>query len=115
MTTLTFKYSINQRFYKNVDSSSSESLDYTPANGEKFVVMRAGGNSADNPDTNICIVFDPGGASQEIIFSTYHDSIHENINKEFTGDGVKVLRIILTNDLTESSYLGGFVQAEKLQ
>ena len=109
-----YKFDINQRLFLNVAANSSETLDYTPPDGEVLIIVRAGGNSADNPDTNICVVWDPGGGSQEIIFSTYHDSVHDNIHKDFTGDGTKELRIVLTNDLSESSYLGGFVQGERV-
>jgi hypothetical protein len=107
-----YKFDINQRMYKNVAASSSENLDWTPANGQQFVIIRAGADSSSTPDTNVCIVWDPGGGSQEIILSTYRDAAHENINKTFTGDGSKVLRIMLVNDLTETSYLGGYVQGE---
>lgn len=104
-------FHINQRLYKNVAANTSDDLDYIPADGETLLVWRAGGDSADNPDTNVCVVWDPDG-TPEIIFSTYHDAQHENILKEFTGDNVKVLRILLTNDLSEPSYLGAYVQAE---
>jgi hypothetical protein len=111
---MSFKFDINHRFYKLVSASTSETLDYTPANNEKIVIVNAGGDCSNTPDTNICIVWDPGGAQQEIILSTYRDAKHENIGKEFTGDGTRVLRINLVNDLGEATYLGGFVQAERL-
>lgn len=109
-----FKFDINQRYYLNVAANTSESLDYTPANNQIFIVNRAGCDSASNPDTNVSIIWDPGGAQQEIILSSYRDAMHENINKQFTGDGTRVLRILLTNDQSESGYLGGFVQGENL-
>ena len=108
------RYAINERFYRNVSASTTETSDYTPANGEKILVIRAGANCADTPDTNICIVWDPGGAQQEIIMSCYRDVNHEDIAKEYTGDGTRVLRIQLVNDTAESSYMGGYVQAEIL-
>ena len=102
---------INQRLFKNVAANSSEQIDYTPANGEKLRVTRLGGDSSETPDTNVCVVWDPAG-TPDILFSTYRDAVHEDVFKEFTGDGTKVLRILLTNDLGTTSYLGGFVQAE---
>ena len=108
------KFDINQRLYNLVAASSQETLDYTPANGEEFVIVSAGGNSSHEPETVICIVWDPGGAQQEIILTTYKDTVQNNISKTFTGDGTRVLRIQLTNDLTEATYLGGFVQGEIL-
>ena len=106
------KFDINQRLYKSVAASSSEDIDYTPADGQEFVVVNAGADSANMQDSNACIVWDPGGAEQEIILSTYSDAKQENISKIFTGDGTKVLRILLTNDLSEATYIGGFWQGE---
>ena len=111
---MAFRYDINQRLYKFVAANTSETLDYTPANGEKILIERAGGSSSTTPDTTVCVVWDPGGGEQEILVSTYRDTLHEGIDKEFTGDGSKVLQICLTNDLSESSHMGGFVQAVKI-
>jgi len=108
------KFDINLRLYKLVAASSQETSDYTPANGEEIVVVNAGGDSSDAPDSVICVVWDPGGAQQEILLSTYRSVKHENVAKVFTGDGTRVLRIQLTNDLTEATYMGGFVQGEIL-
>lgn len=99
----------------SVAASSSEDLDYTPPDGQMFVVVNAGGDSADSPGSNCCIVWDPGGTEQEIILSTYRDAKHQDIGKIFTGDGARVLRILLTNDLNEATYIGGFWQGEILQ
>ena len=108
------KFGINHRLYKLVAASSQETDDYIPANGEEIVVVNAGGDSSNTPDSSVCIVWDPGGAQQEIILSTYRDAKHHNISKVFTGDGTRVLRIQLANDLNEATYLGGFVQGEIL-
>ena len=110
------KFDINQRIYKLVAASTSEDLDYTPPNGQTFVVVNAGGDTADSAGTNSClIVWDPGGIEQEIILSTYRDAKIQDIGKIFTGDGARVLRILLTNDLNEATYIGGFWQGEILQ
>jgi hypothetical protein len=111
---MSFKFDINQRFYKLVSASSSENLDYTPANDEKIIVVNAGGDCSNTPETSVCIVWDPGGSEQEIILSTYRDAKHHSIGKEYTGNGTRKLRINLVNDLGEATYLGGFVQAEIL-
>ena len=108
------KFDINLRLYKLVAASSSDSLDYTPADGESLVVVNAGGSSCNSPDSNVCVVWDPGGGQQEIILSTYRDTKQQDIGKIFTGDGTRVLRILITNDLAEAAYLGGYVQAENL-
>lgn len=108
------KFDVNLRLYKLVAASTQETADYTPSNGESIVVVNAGGDSSDTPDSAVCIVWDPGGAQQEIIISTYRDAKHHNISKIFEGDGTRVLRVQLTNDLAEATYLGGFVQGEIL-
>ena len=108
------KFDINLRLYKLVSASSQETSDYTPANGEEIVVVNAGGDSSDTPDSAVCVVWDPGGAQQEILLTTYRDAKHQNISKIFTGDGTRVLRVQLTNDLAEATYMGGFVQGETL-
>ena len=108
------KFDINVRLHKLVAASSSDSKDYTPADGQSFVVVNAGGSSCNSSDSNICVVWDPDGAEQEIILTTYRDTKELNIGQIFTGDGTRVLRVVITNDLTEEAYLGGYVQAEFL-
>ena len=111
---MTIKYDVNKRLYKNVAASSSETLDYVPADGEQLLVMVLGGDSSSSPETNCCVLWDQGGGAQEILFSTYADAKQENVHHLIIGDGVKILRIMLQNDLTESVLIGAYWQAEIL-
>jgi len=110
---MSFVFDINKRIYKNVAASSAETLDYTPTNGEEMFLVNAGVSSSQVPATVACIVWDPAG-TPEIVMSSYGESHHENINKTYIGDGTKVMRICLTNDLTEPAHMGGYFQAVKL-
>jgi hypothetical protein len=103
------RYDKNERFYKNVAASSSDNFDYVPADGEILTIINVGVSSSSVPSTISCIAWDADG-TPEIIISSYGESNQLGIEKVLTGNGVKVLRINLTNDLTESAYLGGFWQ-----
>ena len=107
---MSFLYSVNERHYKNVAASTTDTFDYTPANGEELFVANAGLSSSSSPDTSVCLVWDALGTPQ-ILMSTYNEAFHHDINLTFIGDGTKVMRLCLTNDLTEPTYLGGFWQA----
>lgn len=99
----------NERFYKQVPASSSEQYDYVPANGEKLRIINVGVSSSSIPDTTACIAWDAAG-TPDIIISSYGEAKHQDIIKDVVGDGIKILRINLTNDLTEPTYMGGFWQ-----
>jgi len=99
---------IERRFYKSVASNSYETDDYTPANGETLDLEQVGGNGSITPNTSIQITWDPGGAQEEIIFSTHGDATQNITNKKLTGDGTRKLRIKLVNDQEASDVLGAF-------
>lgn len=107
------RFDINQRLYKQVQPNTSESLDYVPASGERIFIVNIGVSSSAVPDTVACIAWDPDGVT-EIILSSYSEALHKDVNQEFVGDGIKKLRIYLSNDLTEPAYMGGFIQGVKL-
>ena len=108
------RFDINQRLYKKVNGSSSETLDYVPPNGERIWVVNMGVSSSQVPDTVACIAWGNPLAPMEILLSSYSEALHKEVNLELIGDGVKALRIYLANDLTEFAYMGGFVQGVRL-
>ena len=108
---MAFIFDINERFYKTVSASSQETQDYTPADGAEFILVNAGLSSSSAPDTNVCLIWDADG-TPELVMSSYSEIVHTNVNKTYVGDGSKVMRICLTNDLTEQAYLGGYWQGE---
>lgn len=110
---MSFVFDISQRFYKHVAASSTETLEYVPADGEKMFLVNAGVSSSSAPQTVVHIDWDPDG-SPEVIISSYGEANHSNINRTYIGDGVKKMRINLVNDLAEPSFLGAFWEAEKI-
>jgi len=110
---VSYQFEINTRFYKVVAASGMETNDYVPDNGQKIFIVNAGVSSSEVPDTAASIIWDPTG-TPEIIISSYGEIVQENIDKTFVGDGTKILRICLINDLTEPANMGAFYQAVKL-
>ena len=106
---MSFLFSKSRRFYKQVAASTTETDEYVPAIGEEIFIVNAGCSSSSAPQTVVVIIWDATG-TPDIIMTSYGESTHTNINKTIIGDGTKILRISLTNDLTEPTYLGGFWQ-----
>jgi len=107
---MSFIYDVSERFYKEVAASTTETSDYIPSDGEKLFIVNAGLSSSSAPETVVHICWDPGG-DDEVIISSYGEAYHRELNVNKTGDGIKIMRISLVNDLTEPSFLGGFWQA----
>jgi len=106
-------FDASNRLYKLVDSSSTETMDYVPASGQELFIVNMGLSSSTSPDTVGCIVWDADG-TPEILMSSYHESLQQEVGITLVGDGIKILRIHLSNDLTEPAYLGGFWQGQIL-
>ena len=102
-------YDLNHRHYKSVAASTSDTFDYVPADGEIVTIINIGVSSSTAPATVCCIVWDATG-TPEILISSYAEADQHDVNIVLTGDGVKILRMNLTNDLTESAFLGAFWQ-----
>lgn len=98
------------RFYKSVAPYTTDSLDYTPANNEVVYPEVLGGDSPLSPDARVVIVWDPTGVNK-IIFCTYMSA--STLSYEaLIGDGVKVLRINLINNTSDTKEMGGFTLAQ---
>ena len=110
---MSFIFDIHERFYRQVSASTTETSDYIPADGEKVFLVNAGVSSSSAPQTVVHICWDAGGTPQ-ILISSYGEANHHGINETFIGDGIKILRISLINDLTEPSFLGAFWEGEIL-
>src|SRR3972149_701166 len=94
------------RFYQDVAGGTAPSSDYTIPAGGTISILEIG-SSFTGSSGNVRIVFDPGGASEEILLASSGDSVQRSF-KTFIGDGKKV-RIILQNDDFISVYMGGYV------
>lgn len=103
------KYDLNKRFYKNVAASTSEASDYIPADGERLLLVNVGVSSSSVPSTVVCILWDPAG-DNEVIISGHSETAQRDVDIELIGDGIKILRMCLVNDLTEPTYMGAFAQ-----
>lgn len=103
------RYDLNQRFYKKLSASTSDTFEYVPANGEKLLLVNVGVSSSSVPSTVAHICWDIDG-TPEVIISSYGEVIQTNIDHLVIGDGAKKLCITLVNDLTEPTYLGAFWQ-----
>ena len=94
------------RHYKSVSSSSTDSDEYTPANGKSIAIYEIGGNAAHSNEVKVEIKW-----NTEILFSTHGDSIQKMADGdriELTADGSKKLVIKLTNDSDSTETLGGY-------
>jgi len=98
---------IEKRFYKSFSALSTQDSDYVVPNGKTLNVLEIGGNAAQKPTTTVVITWDPGGAQEQILFSTVGDA-SQNINMDFIGDGTRKMRISLNNQDTVAQILGGY-------
>lgn len=103
---------IKRSYYATVTKNSSSESTYTPANGEIVIIRKV----VTHPDlsgyTRIKIVWDDGGASEQILMMSYDDAEQLLIDTAVTGDGTKTLKIKLINDFSEDTELGGFWDGE---
>lgn len=103
----------SSEIFQSVPASSATYEDQIIPNGETWIVQHVSGAAAFSPDVRVLIVWDRGGANEEILFATHGDSTKE-IDRELTGDGSKKLSIVLENDLAEAATIGGsYVAVER--
>jgi hypothetical protein len=81
---------------QSINSSSSVSDTYTPANGEKIYIDRIIGNAAFSINSIVEAIWDPDG-TPEIFWLTKGAADEDMISDEFTGNGTKKLAIKCTN------------------
>ena len=94
-----------KRLFATVAASDNETLDYTPANGEKIYITKFSGCGIHGPDVKVEVIWDADG-NPEILFAT-HGTIDEHLDGlELVGNGSKKLRIKLTNDSASSETIG---------
>lgn len=102
---------IEKRFYQTVSAASSSTSDWTIPNNSKFYMDRVGGNSSVVQDVKVEVVWDPVSAN-EILFATHSSSEQKVEDREFVGDGSKVIRIKLTNDTQQAETIGAVYAGE---
>jgi len=97
--------SIERRLATSVGAYSSSTLDYPVTNGKTLYLKKMSGNGALSPDIKVEIIWDATGTP--IVKFVTHESISEDTLEQLVGDGVKVLRIKLTNDSGQSESVSG--------
>jgi hypothetical protein len=96
------------RKYANISALSNQDHDYTPANGKILTITELGANAVQKPTTKVCIIWDPGGAQEEILLTTVGDTA-QHTNRSFSGNGTRKLRIQLDNQDAVTQTMGGYV------
>jgi hypothetical protein len=91
-------------FYLEVASESEEFSDTIIPDGDTWEIEEFRGNAAYLDDTVVSLIWDPAGAN-DLIACTHGDGT-TSLDINFTGDGVKVLRLALTNDTLVARELG---------
>ena len=110
---MSFIFNKGRRFYTQVGANTTENDDYVPADGETIFLVNLGCSASSAPEDLVCILWDATG-TPEVLISSYGEVVHNDVNKTIVGDGTKILRICLTNDLSEPTHLGGFWQGTGL-
>ena len=105
--------------YKKVGASTvDESTGVVIPNGQTIAMTRIRANGAD-PDVYVLVVYDYSGGSEKIFTSTRGDVDllldPSNPDNQITGDGVKILKIVIVNDKSIlSPIVGGSFEATNI-
>ena len=99
--------------YETVAALGRVTKDQVPATGKTWEIVRFVGAAAYTPDTAVKLVWDLGGAGEEVIASTHGDANLELV-RQVAGDGTKKLALVLENDSAAARVLGGRYEAREL-
>lgn len=99
--------------YESVAALGRVTKDQVPATGKVWEIVRFVGAAAYAPDTSVKLVWDLGGAGEEVIASTHGDANVELV-RQVPGDGAKKLALVLENDSLSARVLGGRYEAREL-
>jgi hypothetical protein len=85
--------------------------EYIPAVGEICELTLFIGHAAFSTDAAVCVCWDEGGASEQVIWSTKGDSSEDRLDEVIpAGDGVKKIELILDNSTASPLVLTGKAQ-----
>lgn len=99
--------------YETVPGLSRVAKDQVPGNGKTWEIVRFVGAGAYVPETAVMLVWDRGGAGEEVLASTHGDANVEMV-RQVAGDGVKKLALVLENDGPVGFAMGGRYEAREL-
>ncbi len=103
----------NDGHYESVAALGRVVKDQVPANGKTWEIVRFVGSAAYLPETAVKLVWDLGGAGEEVIASTHGDANVELV-RQVAGDGIKKLALVMENDSLSARILGGRYEAREL-
>lgn len=99
--------------YESVAALGRVVKDQVPANGKTWEIIRFVGSAAYLATTAVKLVWDHGGAGEEVIASTHGDANIELV-RQVVGDGARKLAIVLENDSVAAQIIGGRYEAREL-
>lgn len=97
---------VSVRLLERVNALSSVVETQIPANGAIWSLKEFRYYANPNQDTHARIVWDYQGANEEILAIGYGSDI-EALDITITGDGIKILALIVQNDSAGREYIGG--------
>lgn len=103
----------SDNLYETVSALGRVVKDQVPASGKTWEIVRFVGSGAYLPTTAVKLVWDHGGAGEEVIAATHGDANVEMV-RQVVGDGAKKLAIVLENDSACAQVLGGRYEAREL-
>ncbi len=103
----------SKRLAGSVDALGELRDDQVPADGKTWRITKFVGNALYLGDTSVLLVWDEGGAAEDVISCTHGDS-DVDLDVEVVGDGVKELSLILANDTSSSQLMGGSFRAKEM-
>jgi len=95
----------SRSYYKTVEPGTIDTDQVVIPSGETWEMRNWILSASPVKDTEVSVCFDYGEASEMVLAMTHSTLSHDRI-KEVTGDGVKILAIILKNNNTDSVFLG---------
>jgi len=95
---------ICKRYFKPVGGDDTEQFDYVVSEGKKFSLKEIVGSAVFSLDVKVELIWDAEG-TPDLIFAA-HGCIGAKCMEELSGDGTKVLRILLTNDSSVTETIG---------
>ncbi len=99
--------------YETVGALGRVVKDQVPANGKTWEIVRFVGSAAYLATTAVKLVWDFGGAGEEVIAATHGDANLELV-RQVVGDGAKKLSLVLENDAPSAQILGARYEAREL-
>jgi len=104
----------SKKYYKSVPANYTDADEEVIPNGESWDIQFWIGSANPTQDTHVKIIWDFGGANEEILALT-HTSAKHIIGETITGDGTKILAICLVNDSGDEEALGVEMTARSVE